>query len=355
MKLWRRYFFREIFKVFAFFLFCFFFLYAILDFSVHMDDFFKDHRLQIQDLAEYYGHHFLKRTDFLLPLSLLIATIKVLTTFNTRREWMVLQAAGLPTRTLLTPFFVVGLLCAAFNYANFEFFLPNALVKMDEFHASHFKSSHRAKRKELIHLLTLKDNSKLIYQSYDKGKDAFFDVLWVRSPDDIWRMKFLSANPETPNAQYVDHLTRSKDGFLEKVASHETFYFSDLKWKPTMTGKSMTPFESRSLKELFRLKARTTIPYEIPKISTQLCYKCAIPLLSLLVVLGVAPFCLRFSRYQNLFFVYALALFGLLALYTLMDGAVVLGEYAVLSPIIAIFAPLVITTIPFTWKFVKTL
>jgi lipopolysaccharide export system permease protein len=354
MTLWRRYFFYEICKVFTFFLVAFFFLYALLDFSMHMDDFFKDSHLQVVQICSYYGCHFLKRADFLLPLSLLVATIKVLTTFNHRREWMVLQVAGLSTKTLLTPFFVVAALCATFNYANFEFFLPKALLNMETFHATHFKSSHRAKRKELIHLLTLKDNSKLVYQSYSPEKDAFFDVLWVRSPDDIWRMKFLSANPDTPTAQYVDHLTRSPEGFLAKTESYETFSFSDLKWRPSMTGKSFIPFESRSLKELLRFKKQTATPYEIPKIMTQICYKCAVPLLSLFVVLTVSPFCLRFSRQQNLFFIYALGIFGLLSLYTLLDATVVLGEYAVLSPVVAIFAPLLLVTIPFIWKFVKT-
>jgi len=355
MKLWERYFFREIFKVFFFFLFAFFFLYAILEYSIHMDDFFKDNQFQFLELLTYYSNQFIKRADLLLPLALLIASIKVLSTLNTKREWMVLQVAGIKNRRLLRPFFTVALLSCLFNLVNFEFFLPGALAQIDEFHATHFKHSHRAQRKELIHLLSLKDNSKLIYQSYDAAKDALFDVLWIRSADDIWRMKFLSADPAQPVAQYVDHLIRNSEGFLEKSESHDLYRLNDLKWRPSMTGKSFIPFENRSLKELFHLAfhSTTTTSYEYPKIITQLCFKCAIPLLAFVVICAVAPACLAFSRQLNLFLIYALGLFGLLACYMIMDSMVTLGENSIISPLIAVFAPLTILGTLCTWKYLR--
>lgn len=320
-----------------------------------MDDFFKDNQFQFLDLLRYYSNQFIKRADLLLPLALLIASIKVLSTLNTRREWMVLQVAGLKNRRLLRPFFAVAMFCSLFNLANFEFFLPKALAEIDEFHATHFKHSHRAQRKELIHLLSLKDNSKLIYQSFDASKGALFDVLWVRSADDIWRMKFLNANPNEPIAEYVDHLTRNNQGFLEKSESHDFYRFKDLKWQPTMTGNSFVPFENRSLKELYHLAfcSTTTTSYEYPKIITQLCFKCSIPLLAFAVVAAVAPACLAFSRQLNLFLVYALGLLGLLACYMIMDSMVTLGENSIISPLIAVFAPLTIIGTISTWKFLQ--
>lgn len=355
MKLWEKHFYKEILKVFFFFLISFFFFYMLLDYSTHMDDFFKNNKLQLQDVLVYYGSHFLKRADFLLPLALLIATIKVLTTLNGRREWIVLQVSGLTTRHLLRPFFAIALLACCFNFLNFQFFLPQALCQIDDFHATHFKNSHRAKRKELIHLLTLNDNSKLIYQSYDPAKDAFFDVLWIRSTDDIWRMKFLNADPSTPNAQFVDHLVRNSQGFLEKAESYEIHRFSDLHWTPSMMGQSIAPFENRSLKELFNLIffSKTTTPYESSKILTQFCFKCALPFISFIIVLAIAPFCLVFSRHLNLFLIYAFGLFGLLACYMLFDSMVTLGEHRVISPLIAAFAPLFLLGSFFTWRFFK--
>jgi len=350
MKIWRRYIFREIFKVFFFFLACFFSLYSLLDYSIHSSDFYS-----VSDFFGYYRDIFLKRADLLLPLALLIASIKVLTTMNARREWMVLQAGGIKTRKLLSPFFAAALLCSLFTWADFEFFLPSALQRIDDFHANPLKHSRRGKRRELIHLLTLKDNSKLIYQSYDAAKESLFDVLWIRSQDDIWRMKFLSANPATPTAEFVDHLKRNKDGFLEKVESFPKYHFIELKWRPNMLGKSIVPFEHRSIRQLYRLlmHARETTPYETPKIWTQLCYKIADPLLSFLLLLGLIPFCIAFSRSSPLFVIYAAGLFSLFAIYMFLDAAVIFGEHAVISPVASIFAPFILCATLFTWRFIK--
>ncbi|MBS0615953.1 MAG: LptF/LptG family permease [Verrucomicrobia bacterium] len=354
MKIWQRYFLKELFKVFIFFLFAFFFLYAILDYSMHMDDFFKDKHLQIGQLLHYYLQHFLKRADFLLPLAALIASVKVLTHFNTSRQWMALQVAGLRTGSLMKPFFYLALLCALFNFANFQYFLPRALSTIESFDAEHFKHSHRAKQKELIQILHLRDNSKLLYQSYDAEKDALFDVLWVRSPQEIWRMKYLNANPGDPKAQYVDHLIVGREGFLEKTESFDTYAFPDLKWHPRMKNRVFIPFENYSLKQLYTLlKSEKTTPFEIPKIQSHLYFKIAIPLLSFLVILAVAPYCIVFSRHQNPFYIYALGLFGLFAVYTILDTSVILGEHAVLSPLIALFGPLLFLGTLFTYQYVR--
>lgn len=344
MYLWERYFLKELFKFFSFFLLSFFFLYSLLDFSMHMDDFFKEHHLQMGELLRFYLSHFLKRVDLLLPLALLVSSIKVLTSLNIRREWMALQVAGLSTRKLLRPFLFMAGICALFNWVNFEYFLPSALNQMDEFHATHFKSSHRAKRKELIHLLTLKDRSKLLYQSYDAEKKALFDVLWIRSPDDIWRIKFLDADPAHPEGQYVDHIVRKKDGFLEKKESFDTLYLTELKWNPKQAGKSFIPFENRSLKELVKLGLQSThtTPYEIPKILTQLCFKILIPLLSFFVIWLAAPFCIGFSRFFNPFFIYAWGVFALLAFYMLIDSSSILGAQNIISPWVALFTPFIV-------------
>ncbi len=347
LPLWWTYFFKEVTKVFFFFLLSFFFLYSLLDYATHMEDFFHNNTLQIKDILLFYGCHFLKRADLLLPLALMVATIKTLTTFNVRREWMALQVAGLPRKKLIRPFLVLALLCSLFNWISFQSLLPYALNQMDEFRMSHFKGSHRAKQRELIHLLSLKDRSKLLYQTYDTEKKELFDVLWIRSQDDIWRMKFLDGDPTHPEGRYVDHLVRNKEGFLEKKDSFDRFYFLELKWNPKMLGQSQIPFENRSFKELFRLAIHSALvtPYEIPKITTQICFKLAIPLLSPLALLSIIPLCVHFSRRFNPFFIYAIGIFGTLSFYMLIDALTILGEQATLSPIIGIFTPFLISAI----------
>jgi lipopolysaccharide export system permease protein len=355
-KIWEKYFFREILKVFFFFLFSFFFLYSLIEYSMHMDDFIKNNHLQVGEVILYYVNQLLKRLDFLLPMALLLSTIKVLTTLSSRNEWTVLQASGLSTRKLLRPFLTVACACSILTYLNFEYFHPSALKHIDDFRVSHFKGTRMAQRRELIHLIPLKDNTKLLYQSYNKEKNALFDVLWIKSIDDIWRIKYLNADPSNPTAEYVDHLVRNSSGFFEKHESHPKLYLSDLKWHPRMARKGLIPFDQRSLSDLYRMRFKPNLnPYEAPKISTALSFKAAVPLMSPLLVIALAPFCLVFTRQRHYFLLYALALFGLFAFYMLLDSLTILSENGVIPPIVAVFAPLTLLTGLFTWRFaVKT-
>jgi lipopolysaccharide export system permease protein len=351
-KLWQRYFFREILKVFFFFLFGFFFLYSLIEYSMHMDDFFKNHHLQVREVVLYYVNQLLKRLDFLLPMALLLSTIKVLTTLSARNEWTVLQASGLSTRKLLRPFLAVACACSILSYLNFEYFLPSALRHIDEFRISHFHGSRMAQRRELIHLIPLKDNTKLLYQFYNKEKNTLFDVLWIKSLDDIWRIKYLNADPDNPTAEYVDHIVRNSVGFFEKQESHPKLYLADLKWHPKMARQGLIPFDQRSLSDLYRLRYKTKLnPYEAPKIATALSFKAAVPLMSPLLVIALAPFCLIYTRHRHYFLIYALGLFGLFAFYMLLDSLTILSDNGVITPTMAVFVPLTFFASFFAWRF----
>jgi lipopolysaccharide export system permease protein len=351
-KLWQRYFFREILKVFFFFLFGFFFLYSLIEYSTHMDVFSKNHNLQVREVVLYYVNQLLKRLDFMLPMALLLSTIKVLTTLSSRNEWTVLQAAGLSTRKLLQPFFAVACACSILNYLNFEYFLPSALRQLEEFRTAHFHGPRKTLRRQQIHLIPLKDNTKLLYQSYHKEKNALFDVLWIKNLDDIWRIKYLNADPENPTAQFVDHIVRNSAGFFEKKESYPTLFLADLKWHPKMARQGLIPFEQRSLSDLYHMHYQSKQnPYEAPKIATALSFKAAVPLMSPLLVIALAPFCLVYTRQRHHFLIYSLGLFGLFAFYMLLDSLTTLSDNGVITPAMAVFVPLALFASFFSWRF----
>jgi lipopolysaccharide export system permease protein len=354
--IWERYLLREILKVFTLFLGCFFFLYALLDYSVHMQDFIVDKRIQIPHIIVYYFFHFIKRADLLIPLALLVATLKVLFALNARGELIALQASGLPRKKIIRPFFLIGLLCALFNLVSSEFLLPASLNFLDRFRKEHFKH-YRNKRKEPVHVLHLKDRSKIIYQATDQEKKLLRDVFWVRSVDEIWRMQSLSIDPENPIGFYVDHLSRNSDGNFEKVESFDEYRFAKFRWQPDPTGKGYTPLENRRLSELLRLlfqKTKTTA-YEYPQVLTHFLFKITLPFLSLLVVAAGTPFCLRHSRNLSIFFTYAIALFGFIFFFALMDAAVILGENLVISPYFAILTPYMLCWLAFGFKYRRSI
>jgi lipopolysaccharide export system permease protein len=352
--IWERYFLKEILKVFSLFLFSFFFLYAVMDYSTHMQDFIKDKRIEISHLLLYYTFHFLKRAPLLIPLALLISTIKVLTTLNTNHELVALQASGIKLKRLLRPFFLVGIVCCLFNFINMEFFFPSSMNYIDYFREAHFKHTYKEERKERISVLQLEDGSKLLYQYYEPSKKAFFDVLWLRSADDFWRIKYLAADPQKPQGEFAEHLQRNKEGLIEKKESYPTRLFSEIKWEPGQISIGLIPVENRSLSFLISQLKQNSRAYHPEEVITQISFKSLMPLLSLIVIMAAAPFCVRYSRGLPLFFIYLIALFGFLGFYALMNSAVILGENNTKDPFWVIFTPFALCAGAFGWKFART-
>jgi lipopolysaccharide export system permease protein len=355
--IWKRYVLVEVLKVFFLFLGCFFFLYSLIDYSLHMQDFVIDKRIQISHIATYTLFQFIKRANLLIPLALLIATLKVLFALNARGELIALQSSGLPAKKILRPFLLVGLLCALFTTASSEFLLPAGLNHLDQFRENHFKHNSHGHRKDPVHAILLKDRSKIIYHTEDKEKKLFLDVFWVQSVDEIWRMQTLSTDPDRADATYVDHLKRNSDGNFEKVASFDTYHFSKFRWQADPTGKGYTPMENRKMSELLRLLFQTnkTTAYEYPQALTHFLFKFVSPLLSILVIIAGAPFCLSHSRNKPIFLTYAIALFGFIAFFAFMDAAVIMGENLVLSPYLAILLPFILCAAAFGLNYRKSL
>ncbi len=340
LKIWQRYFLKEFFKIFFLFLFCFYFLYIAIDYCLHIQDFVQHKEIQFSKICAYYLFQFVKRADLLLPLALLISTIKVVCSFNQCLELLAFQIGGIELKKFMRPLLYVALMACLFNLCLEQFALPRSLNAIDRFYDAHLRHNYTT-RKEPLHVLHLNDHSKLVYQYFDSSKQAFFDVIWIKNANDIWRMKYLNADPQNPLGQYVDHLERNGDGFFEKKESSKQVLLKDLKWQRDIPRKGFVPFENRCLFELAKqlLNSKHLTHYEIAEIQTQLFFKIAMPFLCLLVVIAVVPACLRYSRNSSPFFLYSIALFSFIAFYAFMDAAVILGENRTFSPFWTIFSP----------------
>jgi len=352
-QLWQRYLFSELLKIFSLFLGCFFFLYCLIDYSLHMQDFLVDEKIHFSHLLFYYLYQFIKRADLLIPLALLIATIKVLLTLNTRGELVALQASGLSARKISRPFLWLGLSCMLFTAVSTEWLLPSSLHFLDRFREDHFKHS----RKEPIHVIFLKDRSRIIYQKKIPEQDLFFDAFWIRSAGEIWRMKYLSFHPENPQdvamGYFVDHMERTPEGTFEKIASFETHPFPTFHWKESAQDKASIAIENQKPSTLLSLliHKRQTTSFEYTPLLSFFLHKCLMPFLSLFVVIAIFPFCLRYSRSTPQFFLYTVALFLFIAFAAFVDAMLILAETQILSPYIALLLPFALALFGFGIRF----
>ena len=340
IKIWERYFLREFSKVFFLLLASFYFIYVLIDYSTHSHH-FSQAGFSFPKIALYYLHHFSKRADFLLPLAILLATIRTLCTLNTSNELVALLASGISYQRLLVPFLTVSLACSALLYVNFEFIAPRSLHFLQESEDALFSKENKNSQSGELKHFNLSDNSSVIYQWYDSSKKEFFDVYWIKDWDNIYYIKYLYPYSEKPIGRFVDHLTRSGDQQLTRSASYDTRVMKEMSFNLSSLFSEITPPKHRAISKLWTSLSSTKLFYtdKEAQIVAALYYKLVSPLLCILVVLAVSSSCMQVTRYLPTFFICCIAIFGFLAFYTLLDASYILAENQVFPPLIIMLAP----------------
>lgn len=339
-KIWERHIFMDLLRCFLFFLFAFFLLYSLVDFSTNASTFIKNNQLQVDRALTHYMYQFFKRLPMLLPLSLLISTIKVLFSLNIHKELVALQAAGVALTRILYPFWILASFCCILGYINEEFIIPQSIAYLDEAKLARAKASQKEKSKPFT-ILYLKDSSRLVYQNFDREKRAFFDVYWIRSFNDIWRIKYLSADPHKPVGKFVDHILRNENGFLEKKESYEQCVLPSLKWKTSEPYKKQYSPKHQKLSQLAKsfIRHERDSFYSSGEVATYLFYKIIMPLMPFAILLGIAPYCVNYSRNPPIFLLYGISIFCFVVFFTLMDSLLIIGKNQTLPPYIAMGLP----------------
>lgn len=350
MTIWERYFLREIVKVTLLFIFCFYLLYFLGDYTSRTSNLISG-EFPFQSLLYYYLLIFLKHIDILLPFALLLATIKTLCGLNINNELVAMLAGGIKLQQLLRPFIFVGIAATALMYLNFEVLVPATLYKAKIIEDAHFKGNKL--RRNGVQEIALYDGSVVLYQAFDTVRECFFDAYWIRSLDDIYRIKYLFPNPDFTVGRLVDHLVRIDTGDLEHVEAFDTRVFPEMSFDDELLLTALRTSDELSLSQLWRrLPSNGNSPSEkSAQALAWFCLRLAMPWLCLLAVIAPAPFCLRFTRQLRVLFIYILGILGLIVLYFILDAALVAAEAQILNPVVTILAPVLVAFVFFGWRF----
>lgn len=354
-KIWEYYFLKQTLKIFLLFLVCFYGLYVLIDYA-HNSSHFRQHgQIAVKDLMLFYAFEFVDKMDVLLPFALLIATIKTLCTLNANNELVALMTSGIRLKILMRPFLIIALCLTSLTYLSTEVFLPKALKQLRRIDETRAKEKQKKNHYPMIQHLTLEDESMVIFQNYDPSKELFFDAYWIRSPNDIYRIKYLLPHNSIPTGQYVEHLQRDQSGNFLIQEFHSEKQFPDMHFNKELLIETVIPPDELSLSELSKkTSAKKAISSEKEsRILSIYYYKLAMPWLCLFAVIGPAPYCVRFTRNLPVFFIYAGSIFGLVAFYLIMDSALILGERQVLAPFWAIWIPFTLFFSIFGLRFLK--
>lgn len=339
-SIWERYIYRNIFKVFFLCLFGFYSLYVLINYSSHSHSFHHYH-FSFTSILIYYLNDFVARLDFLVPFALIIACTHTLCDLNIHNELTALLMAGITYRRILKPFFFSALFCMLILYANAEIAAPIAAKHYREYEQIRSRHKHSKRDHPHIQQIGLMDQTSLVFQKYNNRDGTFEDAYWIRSIDDLYRMKSLKPIPGAPFAVGVERLQRDLSGALVVTEQFTTLFLPELQFNKEDLLDTITEPQGYALSELHK---KSVYQAEIAsekeaKFVTTYYLKLAMPFAALLAVLIPAPLALRFTRTLPKFFIYATSIFSLVFFFLVLNAAALLGERQVLSPAIAVWTP----------------
>lgn len=352
-KIWERYFFKEALKTALLFLVCFFGIYVLIDYAHHTSLFREHGHFKWSIFGIYYASEFINKSELLIPMSILLGTIRVLCKLNQDNELIAMMASGIKMATLLRPFILFGLIGTAALYLNNQFLLPYAAKELQ--HIAD-RNHHNKQKKSLAmsaqHLI-LEDQSTLLFQRYDSSRDRFFDVYWIRSIDEIYRMRELYISTPHPIGYSVEALSRNMDNHLIAKGQYPEMVFPEMQFNETKLLDSLTLAEAYSLSDLWSKLPDWHQPQseKQARLVATFHQKIIFPWLCLIAVIGPAPFCMHFSRRFPLFLVYACSIFGFMAFYIAINAAHVLGRRQFADPLLVIWIPFILLGILTCWNF----
>ena len=356
MPIWERYFLRETLKIFFLCLFSFYGLYILIDYANHSSSFHYHHSwFKWSELIRYYLYEFSNRLDVLLPFALLIATIQTLCSLTIHHELVALMAGGFNLKTLMRPFVMLGLLCTLIVFLNTEIIQPKATRELRHIDDLHTTQKNKRNKLRAVEHISLKDNTTMIFQGFDSVKQRFYDAYWIKSIDEIYRIKYLYPSKPIPTGFHVEYLLRTDSGELTVKETFKKKAFPNIRFNKKTLLETITPDEERSLSILYKelSKSRNQLTEKDARRLSVFYRKLAVPWLCLLAVIGPIPFCVRFTRQLPVFFIYACSIFGLVGCYLIIDAATVIGKRQVLSPAVAIWPPISLFFGYFIWRFVR--
>lgn len=354
--IWEKYFYKELFKNAFIFLLVFFGLYVLIDYASHLGGASYHHsKLKIGEFLLHYLAEFSMRAEILIPFALLIATIQTLCKLNAHSELVALLAGGYSLHRLLRPFLITGLAGCFLLYLNNEFLLPTAIAKVGKLDQKYTRLKNKNLKGIRANHLVLDDGTLLIYKSFDPSNKQFFEAYLLPKGGDVWRMEVLMPFENPPKGLSVDHLTPS-NGVLNWKNSYLSYSFPNLFFNEIKLAETLSIPKGKPLSELALKVPKLSDAFENEKAArhlTALYQKIALPWLALIAVIGTAPFCIRFSRTLPVFLIFSSGIFGLVAIYMIMNAAIILGERQVVSPLLAIFAPMGAFLMIFVTRYVR--
>ena len=351
---WNTYILKEIVKTLSCFVCGLYLFYVLFDIMAHLKQITQAHS-SIKTWLLYYMCGFSKRFDILLAFSMLLTTIRILLKHQSHNEFVAMLAGGVSFRKLMRPFLLICAVSVGLVLANYEWFLPYALQKVEYIEMANFKKISQVQDVPYTKEILLNDGTKIFYHSYDPITKSFQDVYWICSADEIYHMKSLSSIEQNPVGKMSDKIIRQSDGKMTITESLDERICSDMHFDDQSLKNSITPPEQQSLSQLFRQLPLGSFSssLKVLDIKSYFYYKALFPLLCVLAFIAPCPKCLGFRRHIPAFMIYLLGIAFLFCFLLLLQATLTISKSHMVNPMLLIFTPWTIALYYFAKKYAR--
>lgn len=352
IKIWQRYFLKEIISTLFLFLAMFWGLYVVVDYTSRMS-IFRAFEFTPWNVGQYYFYSFLKRLEILLPFAFLISAIRTITKLNMNNELVALMTSGIPLKTLMRPFLLFAITLSLLSYVNYEWGYPQALLSLHLLEDSHTSNEYKRDKNHDVQSLNLDDGSVILFNYLDSSTDTIENAFWVQSIDRIFHIKRLAPFAAMPRGEWVEIFQRDQQGEIHLVADHRKMEFPSLRLADPEKALQLHRPQEQPLSVLYKLimEGKKIPGGKSNLILTSLISKLTLPWLPLLVFLAIAPSCLIFSRTPPAFFIYIAGMVGLVVFYLIFNAFATLSEHQVMSPWWSLALPFATLFLFFSWRY----
>lgn len=339
---WDRYVLKQMLKTFFLFLVCFYCLYIFIDYAHHTARFHQDQNsFSWLSFCMYYACEFSLRSEMLIPVAVLLGTLKTLCKLNQDNELIAMLASGISLKRLLKPLIFSGMFFTTILFINTEYVIPLASKHLKYIEDLRNSKKNNDSNALDVQSIPLENGAQLLFRKYDSAQDLFIDLYWVRSSNDLVKIEQLDVSTDPISGYSVTYLKRNTLGELTISKQLSKEQFPQLKLDEQSILEKIIPVETMSLSALWKetpenLKAGNE---KEAKLLATFYRKMAFPWLCLLAVIAAIPSCVSFSRQFSPFMIYASSLFALIGIYLVIDSGHILGKRQILDPLTAIWAP----------------
>jgi len=329
--------------------------YILLDFSMKASDITESTLQDLIFLVKYYACEMSKRAYLLVPLCYLLSLLLQFIKLSKSKELVALLSAGISYKKILKPFFAFSIILSTLLFINREYIVPPTRTFLEDYRNDYVRAAKKAKNTdEQIFALVLKDDSKLIYQSYDANKKQYFDLYWIISPNRILRIKYLDVIDSGYKARFIDELNRNQLGAFQKKHSFNELLLSKEWLKGAHFDKNL-PIQTQKIRKLVSASMDHNLVYSHDERMTELFLVLISSLSPVWLLLLHAPFLSRYSRTLPVLVIVGGNMLAFFCITTVFDGFGIMSQKSIVNPWLLIFTPALIGFIWITHRFRKKL